>query len=175
MSCSTTWDLKTIWVRFTNKRPISLKSHWHVDLKCTRLFYSSNCNSNNLVLWKYLSPTLTFCVPGAEMTKHHGRRHTGCQTGPHSWWHDTAWQVQSLLPDKALWTTCPMSCCQSDYTVFAWHGLVAKHDMKKRRCLSDQEGKRSLLSTLKSLLSANLSFLAVDVCLSFHHANLDEH
>lgn len=59
------------------------------------------------------------------MTKHHGWCHTGCHPGPHSWWPDTAWQHQSRLPDKAPQTSCPMSCCQSDYTVFTCHELVA--------------------------------------------------
>lgn len=102
------------------------------------------------------------------MTKHHGWCHTGCQMGPHSWWHDTAWQVQSLLPDKALQTTCPMSCCQSDYTIFAWHGLVSKGDMKND-AVYQTKYENYLLSILKSVLSVKLSFLhcrCTSVCLS---------
>lgn len=72
------------------------------------------------------------------MTKHHGWCHTGCQPGPHSWWPDSVWQVQSRLPDKAPQTSCPMSCCQSDYAVSACHRLVTKHDVKKLTPLSDR-------------------------------------
>lgn len=75
-------------------------------------------------------PHLLCSVRGAEMTKDHGWCHTGCQPGPHSWWRDTAWQVQSLLSDKTPQTTCPMSCCQSDYTVFICLALASAFDMK---------------------------------------------
>lgn len=95
------------------------------------LSHSDHYNFEAHVLWKYLSATLTFPVHGAEMTKHHGWCHTGCQPGPHSWWPDTAWQVQSRLPDKASKTSCPMSCCQSDYIVFMCHELVANPEYKK--------------------------------------------